>query len=227
MKTIGVTKRLLVPVLACFIASVASERVQAAEERMRVTVTARLKTDKEKDKGEDYVETEKSIKETSWSSETIVANLTMTLKNSGATPVKGELVWCILREYESKISKSTGSGSDKVVEEFGIHGMDKKEFTLVPGATITELATFEPLVSKSTTDSVENLTGNGTVTDTDTDITEEAKGYIVLFTVDGKIVASKANSSRYLKPMWANQLLASFDKPKERKGKGRKKPNKL
>ena len=219
-----IRKQFFIPLLACFVLSVVCEGF-CAEERMRVSLTARYKADRDKDNGEDYVETERSITESAWESKTETGRLTLVLKNSGTRPVQGRLQWCLIAESFFVVRESSSKKDDDEVKDVAVFDPGNKEITLEPGASVTETITFKPLESKLTNESVENLRGSGTVRDTETINLQEYKGYVAVFTVNGKDAAVACSSSRYRKPEWVNQCVKP-PAPKARsmrKGKGKDK----
>lgn len=216
-----------ISLLACFVLSVAVEGF-CAEERMRVSMTAKYRAERDKDNGEDYVETDKSITETSWETQTETGTLTLVLKNSGSQSVKGKLHWCLVAESSFIVRKSSGKDDDSELKDVAVFDPGNKEITLEPGASITEAITFKPLESKVTNESLENLR-SGNVKDTETMSLQEYKGYVAVFTVDGKDAAVATSSSRYRKPEWINRCVkppSSRFSSKDKSSGKRKRENK-
>jgi hypothetical protein len=199
MKNIRLGRRYFIPLFVVAALLMLGD-VFAASSKSKVSILVKDRSEKSDDKGEDEVEKESSITETAFQSETEIVTLTLKIKNGGDLPLTGQLEWCFIYDYSSGKHKDS---RDRVPAEAvaATFSPGKKKVTLEPDSVLEEIVISDPFRYEEKTVDTENY-NNGYTTSYDYETGNIYKGYLVLFTVDGEVVAMKSNSSRYIKDEW-------------------------
>lgn len=168
---------------------------------------------------DEEVETESSLKTTSGKRNSETATVIVTLKNSGTESATGQLEWAFISDYSS--GQQDPDDREKPAEaERTVFSPGKKTITLDAGQTVEETIVSQPFVYEEKTIETEKYDSSGNSSSTK-DIEEGNiyKGYLVLFTVNGEVVAKKASSSSYTKPNWIALCRNPPAPPKKKKKK--------
>jgi hypothetical protein len=175
----------------------------AAASKMKISLSATGRAKREKPvKIDDEVETANSLTVTTGETETEVCTVTVKLKSSEEAPVTGQLEWCFISDHSSgKIVDYS-----PVKPERAMYGPGKKSITLPPGEIVEEIIVSAPFIYEEKTVETESYTGNGNTTSRDYETGDVYKGFLILLTVDGEIVATKASTSSYAKEEWVDLL---------------------
>lgn len=178
----------------------------AAVPRSRISVAAKVKTSRDS-RNEETVKqsrrveviTDKAIK-----SET--ATVFLKIRNAEKKRMDFQLNWFFVSEHTAR----TQQGVRSVQTEWQILSRGTKPLAMEPGSSVEETVVSDPFIY-----TVENV-------DTDNQASGERKtqifvggdayiGYVILITVDGKVIVKKSNSSRFLKDAWVEQCLLALD----------------
>jgi hypothetical protein len=193
----------------------------AQEEKVRIALSVRPKTDKDKDKGSDEVVKGNTCTTTDFKTETEICTLEVKVKNGGTLPVSGQLEWCFVSDHSS--GKTLQGKPEKAVPAGFNPG--SKPITIPAGEEISDAIVSLPFLYEEKT-VVTEITTSGKTTQRDTETGDAFQGYIVLVTVDGEVVASDSNSSRYLKDEWIEICRTSSKTPAVEEKPAVKKTNK-
>ncbi len=205
MKEPWTTKRIWICLAVATVWFAAADTFGQAE-KPKISINSTAKMTREKPiKIDDEVETVDRLTITTGSIETETCTVAVTLKNGGDQPVKGQLKWGFVSDHSSGKSKPKDrySPSDPVRTLFG---SGKKEVTLPAGEAVTESIISQPFVYEEKTVEIENYNNNSSSQSIDYETGDVYKGYLVLFTVNGENVATKASTSSYAKEEWIQQL---------------------
>ena len=190
MKKTGFGKRFLCPVLLVSLLFTAGAAF-AAGNGIKVSLKATVKVEKSEDRAEEIKENadgNESVTTTDTESE--VCTVTVKIKSRSAQSATCQLEWCFL----SEIPKSAKTKSETVLFSPG-----KKELSLEASSSLEETITSYPFVLTTVTKggkSDDKISG------------DTYKGYIVLVTKDGEILAKASSSARYLKDEWIRKTQA-------------------
>ncbi len=181
----------------------ASESVAATD----VTMKVKVRSESDNDHGEIELETDQSFATTAFETETEIFTLQITLKNNRDQEYKGVLQWCFISDH------STGEIFDEEPIDAvpATFGPGKKEIVLAPGAALNEVIVSEPFVFEEKTVDTEWY-NSGDTTTYEYETGDIYKGYILFFTVNGKVVSQVSNSGRYLKEEWIEKCRAAINK---------------
>jgi len=177
----------------------------AAAKKSKISIMAKARSEKSDDEQEDERESGSSRTETYIKSETELVTLALQIKNGEDKSVTGELKWCFISDHSSGKSKK---GDTYTPEESApaTFSSGKKEITLEPLSVLDEIVVSEPFLYEEKTTETENF-NNGNTTSRDSIKGDVYKGYLLLFTVNGEVVAMKSNTSRYKKDEWVKKCL--------------------
>jgi hypothetical protein len=168
----------------------------------KISMDAKYKMKKEKPvKIDDEVETKRSRVATTGVTKTEVCTVTVTLKNAGDQPVTGEMVWGFVSDHSSGKGRPGDQYSPEDPEQ-ALFSPGKKSITLSAGSNVVESIISAPFVLSEKTVETENYTGNANTTTKDSEIGDVYKGYLILFTVNGEVVAKTASTASYAKDEW-------------------------
>ena len=174
----------------------------AAVKKLKVSISAKNRSEKEKDSGEEEVETPNKVTTTSFQTETESCTLYIKIKNGGDQPITGQMKWCFISDHSS--GKNSGQTLGEATPAIFCFG--KKEITLPVAAVVEESVVSELFTYEEKTVLTETYnSANEGVHERDIQIGDVYKGYLVLFLVDGKVVAMNSNTSRYRKDAWIEQ----------------------
>jgi hypothetical protein len=191
MKKTGFWKRFFCPVLLVSLLFTAGAAF-AAGNGIKVSLKATAKVEKSEDRTEDIKESANGNESvTTTDSETEVCTVTVKIKSRSAQSATCQLEWYFL----SEIPKSAKTKSETVLFSPG-----EKELSLeASSSSLEETITSPPFVLTTVTKggkSDDKISG------------DTYKGYIVLVTKDGEILAKASNSARYLKDKWIRKTQA-------------------
>jgi hypothetical protein len=214
-------KRTLITMLVVTVWFIAGESFGISKNpRISVSVTARGEADR--DDGKKEVETGKGLTTTTFRTETETYTLQITIKNDENQEYQGQLEWGFVSDHSS--GKLIARDPEKAVP--AIFSTGKIKITLPAKATVTQTVISEPFIYEEKTVEREKLNKVNADTSSKDYITgDEYKGYIVLITENGEILAAKSNSSRYLKDEWVKKCRnpPSAKSKKKKKNKKREK----
>jgi hypothetical protein len=165
-----------------------------------------------KDKSESETESTEDIKEDGHGNEHItikdtdmeICTLTVKVKMRGEPSRDCQLEWAFISEY----TKSADADEERVVFCTG-----KKNISLQENVELVETIVSDPFFYAVITSDKNNAT--------DKISGDVYEGYVVLLTSNGEILASKANTSKYLKDEWIEKIRGgtSTDSGKKKKKK--------
>jgi hypothetical protein len=185
-------KKLLVPVVAALF-WVGPAEALAAQNAPDVSLnvkarTERDKTDSDETKEDVYGSNYTTTKET----ETETCTLKISVKMRDQAMLNCQLEWYFVSEY---IKNANDRGTLKLFDP------GKKAITLKDGVVLKEAISSKPFVlttiSRDRSDAEDKISG------------DEYKGYIVLVTYNGEILAKESSSDRFLKDEWLSQCKAA------------------
>jgi hypothetical protein len=209
----------VMPTLICLAAVTAWFMPTESFGQAKVSFT-KVEVRKQKEKTvkiDDEQETDSRRTSTSGKRQSETATVKVTLKNGGDQPVTGLLQWAFVSDFSS--GKQDPKDKEKPMEpEETIFSADKKTITLAAGESVEETIVSQPFVFEEKTVETEKFdTESNNTSVKDIQDGNVYKGYIVLFVVDGQVVASKANTSSYTKPNWIAQCRNPPPPPKKGK----------
>lgn len=192
------------PVLICLATVTAWLMPLESFGQAKVSISkAVIRTQREKPvKIDEEVETESSLKTTSGKRNSETATVIVTLKNRSTEPVTGQIEWIFISDYSS--GKSDPDDREKpAAAERTVFSSGKKTITLDAGQAVEETIVSQPFIYEEKTVETERYNDNNNGSSVrDIEEGNVYKGYLVLFTANGEILAKKANSSSYTKPKW-------------------------
>ena len=164
----------------------------------KISIKVKGKCEKSDDSGETELESDENLAVISFQTETETYTLHLELKNGSDQEYKGILQWCFVSDH------SSGNIYDEIPEEAvsATFSPGKKSITLAPGAELSETIVSAPFVYEEKTVETEWYIGDGGTSEEDYETGDVYKGYVILFIVNGEILASASNSGRYLKEKW-------------------------
>ncbi len=194
--------------------------------KSKVSISLQVQAEKSDDRGEDEVETENSLTVTTFQNETGIYTVRVAMRNKGDQELKGELVWGFISDYSSGKSRQ-GDRYSPAEAVPALFSPGKKEIELPAGATVKDTIISEPFVFEEKMVEVERFTGKGNTQPIESETGNVYRGCLVLFVVDGEVVAKKSNSSRYEKDEWIERCLNPPNEQAKASGAKNKKKKKI
>ncbi len=213
-KWIGCRGALLLLVVA---ALCVSGEVFGAARKPRVSLKVKVTSDKNKDSDETEVETLRSIVSTYTQTEEETVSLQLKLENKSDQDLKGKLEWYFVSDNLKGRAAGSAGGKSKGNKGSGrtyvepkavkvVFSPGAKEITLAAREKLEEVLVSAPFVFEEKTVDTEILQGKGKSTVRDTRSGDEFKGYAVLFTIDGEMIAGKSTMPSYLREEWLEKF---------------------
>lgn len=173
----------------------------AALNTAKISIKAKDKYEKTNKAWETEVETEENLSMTSFQTETKTYTLYVKLKNDGDQEQKGVLEWCFISDH------STGETYDEMPTKAvpATFSPGRRALTIAPHTELSESIVSEPFMFEKKSVETEWYTGDGGTSENEYETGDVYKGYVLLFTVNGEILAKASSSSRYLKDDWIEQ----------------------
>jgi hypothetical protein len=165
----------------------------------KTKVSLKVKVDSDRDKSKDSDSRDSS---TNTETKTETVKLHVTLQSKEAESLTGTLEWFFISEYSSG-SYSLGSSRYEKPESV-VFSPGARKIKLFVGMKQEETIVSKQFKFVTTDRNVSSYYGDVS-SYTTIEKGDEYEGYAVFVVVDGKIIASKASSSRYLKEEWMNK----------------------